>query len=288
MAQAKATVDHDEIRRWVEARGGCPAHVKGSGDGKDPGIIRVDYSGFSGTHSLEEISWDEFFEAFEDNDLAFLYQDGKNTRFSKLISRDSAEIEENGQRPDKSKRNGGRAKGNGGKKAKLSGRRGNKTKVDAIDLLERQHREVEDLFDKLESAKSPSQKERVFGKLADALAAHARIEETLFYPAAFAEQTEPELREAVEEHLVAKRLIADLLEMDAADPQFSSKVTVLKEVIEHHVEEEEETLFKMVRKQDTEDLNVLGAKMQQRYKELMKSAPREAVPEEAASARAPF
>ena len=280
MAQGKATIDHDRIKSWVEERGGCPAHVKGSGTEDDPGILRIDFTGFSGKHSLEQISWEDFFDAFENNKLAFLYQEDGDSRFSKLISRDSAKLDGDGR-----SKSGGKsgAKKAGSKKA------GAKSKgINALDLLEQQHREVEDLFEKLESAKAPSQKERVLAKLGDALAAHAKIEETIFYPAAFAEQTESELREAVEEHLVAKRLLADLLEMEPSDPQFISKVTVLKEVIEHHVEEEEETLFEMVRKQDIEDLDVLGAKMQQRYKQLMKASPREEVPREIEAAHAPF
>ena len=97
MAQARATIDHDTIRSWVEARGGCPAHVRGTGEGDDPGLLRIDYPGFSGQQTLEEISWDEFFEAFEENELAFLYQDEENSRFSKLVSRKNVDIEDEGE-----------------------------------------------------------------------------------------------------------------------------------------------------------------------------------------------
>ena len=91
-AESKQTTDHDEIRNWVEERGGKPARVKSTGKG-GAGLLRIDYPGFSGEDSLEEITWEEFFEAFEENNLAFLYQDetkdGKESRFSKLIDRDS-------------------------------------------------------------------------------------------------------------------------------------------------------------------------------------------------------
>jgi len=88
MATAKRTTDHEEIRRWVEARGGCPAHVKKSGnDEDDPGILRIDYPGYSGQQSLETIPWEDFFEAFDENNLAFLYQDEKDSRFSKFVRR---------------------------------------------------------------------------------------------------------------------------------------------------------------------------------------------------------
>src|SRR5919202_481569 len=73
MASAKATIDHDEIRRWVEERGGYPAHVKRSGDEDDPGILRIDYPGFSGQGTLERISCDEFFDASLDHILAIIH-----------------------------------------------------------------------------------------------------------------------------------------------------------------------------------------------------------------------
>lgn len=92
--ESKTTTNHDEIRRWVEERGGCPARVKDTGNGDDPGILRIDYTGFSGEDTLEKISWDEWFEAFEDNNLAFIYQeekqDGEPSTFSKLVSRENA------------------------------------------------------------------------------------------------------------------------------------------------------------------------------------------------------
>ncbi|HEY0161002.1 MAG TPA: hypothetical protein VGF28_27200 [Thermoanaerobaculia bacterium] len=82
------TTKREEIQRWVEERGGFPAHVvRTSGPGDDPGVLRIDYPGFSGTESLERISWDEWFEWFDRNKLAFLYQDKKNSRFSKLVAR---------------------------------------------------------------------------------------------------------------------------------------------------------------------------------------------------------
>lgn len=87
---AKVTTDHGKIRKWVEARGGRPSHVAASGSGNDPGILRIDYPGFSGEGTLEEIDWDPFFEAFEENKLAFLYQDTPRSRFSKFVARGSS------------------------------------------------------------------------------------------------------------------------------------------------------------------------------------------------------
>ncbi|NLT67291.1 MAG: hypothetical protein GXX84_11875 [Acidobacteria bacterium] len=87
MAEAKKTTDHDVVRRWVEERGGSPAKVKGTG------LLRIDFPGYSGGDKLEHITWEEFFQKFEENGLAFLYQEdieGKTSRFSKLVSRKAA------------------------------------------------------------------------------------------------------------------------------------------------------------------------------------------------------
>jgi hypothetical protein len=92
---ARTTVDHDEIRRWVEERGGKPAVVKTTAN-DDPGILRIDFPGFSGEQSLEELAWDDWFERFDSAKLAFLYQDetgsGDASRFNKLVSRETAEL----------------------------------------------------------------------------------------------------------------------------------------------------------------------------------------------------
>lgn len=88
---ADKTIDHDTIRKWAEDRGGYPATVKRSEKGGEPGILRIDFPGYSGAESLERISWDDFFEAFEENNLAFLHQDhtagGELSRFCKLVRR---------------------------------------------------------------------------------------------------------------------------------------------------------------------------------------------------------
>ena len=90
---SNVTTNHEQIKQWVEERGGNPARVKGTESKNSAGLLRIDYPGFSGEQSLEEITWEEFFDAFDKNGLAFLYQDktadGKLSRFSKLIDRDS-------------------------------------------------------------------------------------------------------------------------------------------------------------------------------------------------------
>ena len=72
----------------MEARGGFPAHVRQTGRKRgDLGVLRIDYPGYSGTDTLERIEWEAWFDAFERNKLAFLYQDKPRSRFSKLVNR---------------------------------------------------------------------------------------------------------------------------------------------------------------------------------------------------------
>jgi hypothetical protein len=90
MATAQATTDHDQIREWVESRGGHPSRVKRTGTRKDPGVLRIDFPGFSGEDTLEEIEWDEFFEWFDRDKLALLLSDEEGNRFNKFVSRGTA------------------------------------------------------------------------------------------------------------------------------------------------------------------------------------------------------
>jgi hypothetical protein len=90
---SNTTTDHEEIRQWAEERGAHPACVRGTGKKKgDIGMIRLDFPGFSGENSLEEISWDEWFKAFDKNKLALIYQEqtaeGEKSNFNKLVSRE--------------------------------------------------------------------------------------------------------------------------------------------------------------------------------------------------------
>jgi len=89
--EAKVTTDHEEIQNWIEERGGSPAIVKGTERGGSA-LLRIDYPGYSGEDTLEPITWEEFFEMFDQNKLAFLYQDktesGGQSRFSKFVERD--------------------------------------------------------------------------------------------------------------------------------------------------------------------------------------------------------
>ncbi len=157
--------------------------------------------------------------------------------------------------------------------------------IDAVDLLEGQHREMEDLFEALEAA-SGAGKQKIFIEIADKLAVHATIEERDFYPAVKAKRTEDILLESLEEHLGIKRVLADLLAIDVSDDTFDAKAKVLKEQVEHHVEEEEEDLFPKVRKLlDKDTLIAIAQQMTATQEELLaKGSPRNAVPSETAHA----
>jgi hemerythrin superfamily protein len=154
--------------------------------------------------------------------------------------------------------------------------------MNAIDLLVEQHDEVEALFDELESATSPERKAELFARLADNLAAHAKIEEAIFYPAVREKQTEAILLESTEEHLSIKRLLADLLELDPGDDRFDAKLEVMKEQVDHHAREEEEgELFPKVRKLlDSNELDGLGGEMLSLFESLLEQQPRSLVPAE--------
>lgn len=89
MSEARVTTDHREIKSWVEQRGGHPARVEGTSVRGSSGVLLLNY-GEPTSLELEEISWDDFFEGFEENKLAFLYPDDTDeVRFAKLVGRDS-------------------------------------------------------------------------------------------------------------------------------------------------------------------------------------------------------
>src|SRR5260221_7747696 len=91
----RVLTDHDEIRKWAEERGARPARVTGTGSRDDPGILRLDFPGYTGEDTLEPISWEEWFKGFDQHRLALIVQDttadGKRSNFNKLVSRDTVE-----------------------------------------------------------------------------------------------------------------------------------------------------------------------------------------------------
>ena len=157
-----------------------------------------------------------------------------------------------------------------------------KTSLNALELLRSQHTEVEDLITKIEDSDDPDQKAELFRKLADNLAAHATIEEKIFYPSVMTDGTHDQLIEATEEHLAVKRLLADMMELDCNDEHFDAKLTVLKENIRHHAhDEEDDKLFPEVEAMmDEDDLAALGNEMLAMFESLLERSPRRNIPSE--------
>ena len=144
-------------------------------------------------------------------------------------------------------------------------------KPDAIALLKADHRKVEDLFEKFESAKSDSVKKTLAMQICTELTVHATIEEEIFYPACTGAIEEDTLTEAYVEHDGAKVIIAELAESGPENEFFDSKVKVLSEMIKHHVKEEEmrsEGMFAQAREAGL-DMDALGDQMAARKQELL-------------------
>jgi hemerythrin superfamily protein len=157
---------------------------------------------------------------------------------------------------------------------------GKDTTTDVLELLESQHEEVDALFEAIE--KGEGDRRARLEELADKLAAHAAVEEKIFYPAVMAKQTNALLHESVEEHLAIKRVLADLIERSLDEDTFKAKIMVLKEHVSHHAhKEEEKKLFPLVRSMFSSDERAaLGNEVLVMFEDLMAGSPRTAVPAE--------
>jgi hemerythrin superfamily protein len=146
--------------------------------------------------------------------------------------------------------------------------------ADAIGLLKADHRQVEAWFSEFSKSKSQQKKQRLAGLICDALTVHTTIEEEIFYPA-FIEATgdKDTHHEAVVEHAGAKKLVAEIQAMSSDDDYFDAKVTVLSEMIKHHVKEEERPggMFAEARKSEM-DLPALGEQLLARKQQLQATA----------------
>jgi len=141
---------------------------------------------------------------------------------------------------------------------------------DAIALLKADHRTVEELFKKFESANGFERKRKLAEEICLELSVHAQIEEEIFYPACEGKVDEDLLKESYVEHDGAKVLIAEITAGSPDDEFYDAKVKVLSEEIDHHVEEEEkrlEGLFSQARKAEL-DMDALGEQLAARKAEL--------------------
>jgi hypothetical protein len=135
----------------------------------------------------------------------------------------------------------------------------------ATTLLKNQHREVRDLFKRIQKADDGEQRRALLDDIADKLRAHMTIEEEIFYPAVRdgvgTKKVQEMVPEAYEEHHVVKLVLDELPRLDTEDERFEAKMTVLEELIEHHDEEEERSMFKAADRLGAEQLESLGEEM---------------------------
>ena len=154
-------------------------------------------------------------------------------------------------------------------------------KQDAIALLKEDHRAVEKLFADFEKASGDGRKQKLAEQICLELSVHAQIEEEIFYPACEGKVEEDLLKESYVEHDGAKVMIAEIMAGGPKeDEYYDAKVKVLKEEIEHHVQEEEkrmEGLFAQARKADL-DMDALGEQLAERKSELTEQFKTSGVP----------
>jgi hemerythrin superfamily protein len=168
--------------------------------------------------------------------------------------------------------------------------------MNAIELLKKDHQTVKSLFESFEKAKEQKDvegKKSLFESIKRELEAHTRAEEEIFYPAfdQTAGQEDDDDKELVleagEEHQQVKVLLADLSDMEADDETFDAKMKVMKDNVEHHVEEEEGEMFPHARKQLSDDeLEQLGQRMDA-LKQRLQEAPPTASARRRSAARSP-
>jgi len=148
--------------------------------------------------------------------------------------------------------------------------------MDAFELLKSDHKKVAGIMEKIDGTTERALKtrEELFTQLKTELDIHAKIEETIFYPVLEkAEESRDITLEAFEEHRLVKQLLSELASEAKDDERWTAKFTVLKENVEHHVEEEEGELFKKARKVlSKEEIEELGTRMEKAKGEQKKAA----------------
>ncbi len=139
--------------------------------------------------------------------------------------------------------------------------------MDPIDFLTEQHRETESLFEDFQQTEDSSRRGDIVDEIIEDLQLHMALEEEIFYPAVgdSIPDLKQQLLEDFEEHHAAQLLLRELENMDVDHERFPAKVSVVKEQVQHHIEEEESELFPRVRDElDQDRLNELGQQLQQR------------------------
>jgi hemerythrin superfamily protein len=147
---------------------------------------------------------------------------------------------------------------------------------DALDLLTEQHDLIDQLIAQLtDDHISDERKALLFRTLADTIAAHAAAEETVFYPAVRAKETDEIVRESLQDHIAIKRELADLVMSELDDPRFAARLQILAAQLEHHARDQEEgVLFPRVRQlMDDEELAQLAVEIRAVFEQLLTEQP---------------
>jgi hemerythrin-like domain-containing protein len=146
--------------------------------------------------------------------------------------------------------------------------------ANSVEMLREDHKKVKELFEQFEEADEEDEKARIVETALQELEVHANLEEEIFYPTVREQIDDDEMMdEALEEHHVAKLLIAELKEMSPGDERFEAKFKVLSEAVKHHIEEEESEIFPKAEDIGL-DLDSLGEEMTERREELQEGQPR--------------
>lgn len=141
--------------------------------------------------------------------------------------------------------------------------------MNAVEMLKADHRKVEQLFEQFESSTTKREKMKLVKEVINELTIHTKLEEKLVYPILLEEKEDEDMtQEAFEEHHVVKNVLAELSKMDGSEENLKAKVTVLCELVKHHVEEEENEMLPKLQ-QSGEDMNELGEKMAQEKMKLL-------------------
>lgn len=140
--------------------------------------------------------------------------------------------------------------------------------MEALNFLKKQHREVEALFNKAVRTQDATERLNLFKQIDRDLRVHAIIEEEIFYPEVKrrVEKSEErlEVAEAYEEHGLVKITIESLERLDPATEQYQAKLAVLMNLVQHHVDEEESTMFKLAHHLfDKAELEEIGSRLEE-------------------------
>ncbi len=139
---------------------------------------------------------------------------------------------------------------------------------EAVEMLREDHKKVKGLFEEFEKAEEDDEKQRIVRTTLNELTIHAALEEEIFYPAVRELiEDDDQMDEALEEHHVAKLIIAELQDMKPGDEHFDAKFKVLAESVKHHIEEEESEILPKAEEMEL-DQEALGEEMAERKTEL--------------------